>query len=576
MNEFKKMWRHDRWVLPFLREQKGGVIGSVLLSFGTIFAAAALMFVSGFLISRAAQRPSNILLIYVPIVLTRGFGIARPVFRYVERLVSHNWVLRIVSLARQRLYQSAASTASSIRSRLQTGQVLSLLADDLDQLQNLYLRTLFPIGAGIMLYLGSSIGIGVLNWHFMLVWILVLAFILILVPIFSFKMNRAKVQDQKELQSQLYTEATDAILGMQDWVLSGRQADLVKEQGRVMTALAGVKYKAMRFGWWRDFTIQGATVILMVLVLIWSDQQFKTDFIAINYIAAFTLAIIPLVDTFLSVNQGVGEASFYEDSITRLNDLPPVKPAESAIKLPTDSTIHFDQVSFAYPGDDKTVIKDLSFAVQPGEKLALLGRSGAGKTTILKLLAGDVVPSSGQVTIGDVAPSDLNDQLSEVVSVLDQHTYLFDTTILNNIRMGNVKATDEQVKTAVKQAGLADLIESLPDGYQTMMLEAGQRFSGGERQRVALARVLLQDAPIVVLDEPTVSLDPKTEYEVLNQMFSALADRTIVWVTHHLTGINRVDQIAFLKGGHFELTGTPTELYQDSPYFRELLALDQF
>lgn len=573
MKKIQKLLQNDHWIMPFLRQQKSGLFWSIFLSFMTTFAAGALMFVSGFLISRSAQHPENILIIYVPIVLTRAFGIARPVFRYAQRLVSHNWVLRIVSKTRRRLYESVASTAGSIRGRMQTGDILSLLADDLDRLQNLYLRTLFPLGAGIMLYIFVSIGFGVVNWRFMLWWFFILAIILIVIPLLSLKWNYNGVRRQKALQNQLYTEATDAILGLQDWVLSGRQADLVSRQGKVMSELADVKNKGMKFGWWRDFIIQMLVLLLTITTLIWAGNQFANDRDLVNYIAAFTLAIFPLVDSFVGVNQGVSEASFYEDSITRLNQLPVVKKIESA-PIPTNTTVKFDKVTFAY--DDKTIIDHLDLTIPTGEKIALLGRSGAGKTTILKLLAGDIKPYQGEVTIGGQSVSQLQPKMSELVAVLDQQAYLFDSTILNNVRMGNIHASDEAVAAAIKQAGLQPLIDALPEGYHTQMREAGARFSGGEQQRFALARILLQAAPVVVLDEPTVSLDPKTEHDVLTQIFSVLQDRTIIWVTHHLTGIENVDKVYFLEAGKFVLSGKPSLLRDESERFKQLLLMDQY
>ena len=573
MKKIQKLLQNDHWIMPFLRQQKSGLFWSIFLNFMTTFAAGALMFVSGFLISRSAQHPENILIIYVPIVLTRAFGIARPVFRYAQRLVSHNWVLRIVSKTRRRLYESVASTAGSIRGRMQTGDILSLLADDLDRLQNLYLRTLFPLGAGIMLYIFVSIGFGVVNWQFMLWWFFILAVILIVIPLLSLKWNYNGVRRQKALQNQLYTEATDAILGLQDWVLSGRQADLVSRQGKVMSELANVKNKSMKFGWWRDFLIQMLVLLLTITTLIWAGNQFANDRDLVNYIAAFTLAIFPLVDSFVGVNQGVSEASVYEDSMTRLNQLPAVKKIESA-PIPKNTVVKFDKVTLAYA--DKTIIDHLDLTITSGEKIALLGRSGAGKTTILKLLAGDINPNQGEVTIGGQPVSQLQPKMSELVAVLDQQAYLFDSTILNNVRMGNIHASDDAVAEAIKQAGLQPLIDALPEGYHTQMREAGARFSGGEQQRFALARILLQAAPIVVLDEPTVSLDPKTEHDVLTQIFSVLQDRTIIWVTHHLTGIENVDKVYFLEAGKFVLSGKPSLLRDESERFKQLLLMDQY
>ncbi|WP_273714547.1 thiol reductant ABC exporter subunit CydC [Leuconostoc mesenteroides] len=574
MKRLKKLLSQDRWIFPSLRQQKSGLFWSIFLNFMITFAAGALMFVSGFLISRSAQHPSNILIIYVPIVLTRAFGIARPVFRYAQRLVSHNWVLRVVSKTRKRLYESAASTASSIRGQLQTGEVLSLLADDLDRLQNLYLRTLFPLGSGMVLYLFLTIAIGTINWLFMLWWFVMLAVILVIVPLLSLAVNYKGVQQQKKLQQSLYIDATDAILGLQDWVLSGRQEDLVQNQGETMSRLAHVKNRSMKFGWWRDFVIQVLVLILTITTLMWATNQFSDSSSTVNYIAAFTLAIFPLIDSFIAVNQGVSESSFYEDSIVRLNDLPEPTLLQETRHTTNSAVINFNQVTFKY--GDKTIVDNLSFEVQPKEKIALLGRSGAGKTTLLKLLAGDIQSSLGEVTIDETPVQNLQGSMSSLVAVLDQQAYLFDTTIMNNVRMGNIHATDEQVQKAIEQAGLQPLINSLPNGYYTQMQEAGTRFSGGERQRFALARIMLQDAPIVVLDEPTVSLDPKTEYEVLSQIFSVLKDRTIIWVTHHLTGIENVDKVYFLENGKFTLSGSPAELHQNSARFKQLLLMDQY
>lgn len=574
MTNLKALLKNDRWIVPFLKNQHKGLLWSIILSFMTIFAAAGLMFISGYLISRAAQRPDNILLIYVPIVLTRGFGIARPIFRYAQRLVSHNWVLQFVSESRRRLYERVASSASKIRSKLQTGEVLSLLADDLDQLQNLYLRTLFPLGAGLVLYLVVIIGIGIFSWQFVIWWLIMLTVIMIIVPVISLLTNRSRIQRQKHLQAKLYADATDAILGLQDWISSGRQDDLVAHQGRAMKELARVKNKSMQFGWWRDFLIQLLALLLVITTLFWANSVFKNNQMAINYIAAFTLAILPLVESFTAVNQGVSEASFYEDSITRLNALPELVNKEPIEQQINGTDLKLINVTFSY--DHKTVIDNLNLTVQKGEKIALLGRSGSGKTTLLKLITGDIKPDLGSITIGEQHINKLQNQLSKIVAILDQQSYLFDTTILNNVKMGNINASDDQVKQAINQAGLQPLIDSLPMGYQTQMQEAGKRFSGGEQQRFALARVLLQDSPIVILDEPTVSLDPKTEHEVLSKIFEVLKNRTIIWVTHHLTGIESVDHVYFLKNGQFSLADTPKQLKQNSEHFKQLLAMDDF
>lgn len=158
--------------------------------------------------------------------------------------------------------------------------------------------------------------------------------------------------------------------------------------------------------------------------------------------------------------------------------------------------------------------------------------------------------------------------------MLNQKPHLFDTSILNNIRLGNGEASDEDVRRAAKQVKLHDYIESLPDGYHTSVQETGIRFSGGERQRIALARILLQDTPIIILDEPTVGLDPITERELMETVFEVLKGKTILWITHHLAGVEAADKIVFLENGKTEMEGTHEELLAANERYRRLYHLD--
>ena len=204
----------------------------------------------------------------------------------------------------------------------------------------------------------------------------------------------------------------------------------------------------------------------------------------------------------------------------------------------------------------------------------ILSPPGAGKTTLLKLLLGDEQPNSGAITINDQNINTLQQQRSSIISVLDQQPHLFASSVANNLRLGNLAATDEELWHVLKQVALSDLVGSLPEGLETPMTEMGNRFSGGEQQRFALARVLLQDTPIVVLDEPTVALDPITELNVLKTIFDALSDRTIIWVTHHLTGIEFVNDVIFIENKKISMQGAPEQLMTTEPRFKKLLQMD--
>lgn len=535
------------------------------------------MFNSGYLISEAARRPSSIIYIYVPVVLARGFGIARPVFRYSERLTSHNWVLRIVSDFRKKLYQAVETKATAIKQTHQTGDILSILADDIDHIENLYLRTVFPIVIGWLLYLCIVIAVGVFSWPVGLLLALLLGVIVLVMPLISVAVNGAREFQQKQIQSKFYTNLTDEVLGLTDWVISGRYNDFMALQTKPIKDIAALRRKDHYFQWWRGLGVQFFFLLAILTLLIWAGFDLTGSKAAANWVGAFALALFPIIEPFLEVSQGASEWPVYQQSIERVNGLSNeqvVLPEQKALTEPV-ADIKVDDVTFKYAGSDKVVLNSLSLDIKAGEKIALLGPSGTGKSTLLKLLLGDETPTNGTVTINGVSIDQLQGQRAQLFGVLDQQPYLFDTSVMNNIRLGNLDATDKQVKAAIEAVELKPLIESLPDGYDTEVQESGTRFSGGERQRLSLARILLQDAPIIVLDEPTVSLDPITERDLLNTVFEVLKDKTIIWVTHHLAGIEHVDQVRFLENGQFDMKGTPKELYRGEARFRKLYELDR-
>jgi len=576
MNKYKQLIKHDNWVFPYLKKYSGLLMLVIALGFLTIFCGGALMFTSGYLISRSAQKPENILMIYAPIVLTRAFGIGRPSFRYLERLVSHNWVLRIVSNFRKRLYQIVEKGTKSIHAKVQTGQVFNVLANDLFKIENFYLQMLFPTIIGWLIYLVGSFMVGLFSPIAAILLLIVLSLNTILLPLITVAIKGARDYKQKQIEEKIYTDLTDAVLGLQDWVLSGRTDELLEKQNHDFKQLNKLKEKDNHFDWWRGFVAEIVIALAAIILIVFANSVFGGNSDTVSWVAAFGLVMFPLSDAFVSISAGFGEWPRYADSIQRLNALEEQGTTEKvyeAVELPTDATIRFDHTSFEYE-PTHPVLKDINLTVQPGEHLAILGPSGAGKSTMLKLLVGDEAPTQGTVTIGNEPTTGFQSRRSELIAILDQQPYLFATTVANNLRLGNLHATDEQVWAALKRVHLDELVASLPRKLNTPMNEAGKRFSGGERQRFALARILLQDTPIVVLDEPTVGLDPITELAVLKMIFDVLADKTIIWVTHHLTGIEMTDDVIFIDDHEVSLQGSPRHLMETEPRFAQLLALD--
>lgn len=568
----------DQWIKPFLGKYKKLLILAIFLGVLTSFCAAALMFTSGFTIDKSATRPSNILAVYVPIVLTRAFGIGRPVFRYLERLVSHNWVLKVTSNLRKKLYDILELDASSISQKYRSGDILSLLTEDLGHLQNLYLRTVFPAIIAYIIGIIIVIALGAFNWVFGLAMLLLMVAELVVVPLWSVLVESARKYRQKALKNDLYTKLTDQVLGDYDWLIANRRHDFTNLTTEANREIGVSVQKSSRFDWMRDFLLQIILGLMAIVLLYFSSKLLTKDQATANWIGAVVLALFPLSDTIIPVAQGFEEWNEYKDSIIRLNDLnPPEKtlPQQLTIDPARFSDIKITDVTFTYPNEELPIIKNFSLEIKQKEKIAIIGPSGAGKSTILELILGDLTAQSGQITIDGINIDQLQDERPKLFSVLNQAPFLFNTTIYQNLIMANPNASKEDIYSVLERVQIRDFIDSLPEGLNTDVQEAGGRLSGGQRQRLALARVLLQDAPIVLLDEPTVGLDPLTEKKLLDLVFDVLADKTVIWITHHLQGIGHIDNLIFLNHTAIEMAGNPHELYQNNSHFRKLYEMDQ-
>lgn len=569
-----KAFEKDTWVKPYLQRYKAPLMLAIFLGFCTFFSAGALMFNSGYLISKSASLPENILLVYVPIVLTRAFGVSRPVFRYIERLTSHNWVLKMTSKLRRKLYHTLEKDAMVFKQKYRMGDILGLLAEDIQYIQNLYLRTIFPLIIALILYAFIVIAVGVFSLFFALYLALLLFILVIVLPVWSVVVNGARQEREKTLKTELYTDLTDNVLGVADWIFSQRGSEYVDTHLQVEQELYQVQDQKRLFNRRVHVLFQLIYSFVVIGLIVWTSQHFVGNHGgAANWIAAFVLSAFPVVDAFVVLPEAMQESNVYKDSINRLNALDET-PDEAPKNIEvTDTRIQVEDLSFSY--DHHLVLDRLDLTIEPGEKIAILGKSGSGKSTLASLIRGDLKPQNGLLTLGGVPTYQFGDAMSHYISVIQQAPYLFHTTILNNVRMANTNKSEEEVWQVLERVGLKKLVEQLPEGLHTMVDEAGLRFSGGERHRMALARILLQDTPIVLLDEPTVGLDPLTEQALIDTFFSQLQDKTVIWITHHLQGIEIMDRVIFIEDGRLEMSGTPADLAQNNARFQQLKAIDE-
>ena len=570
-------WRRDTWIKPFFKQYRRALLLALALGLATFVFAAALMFTSGYLIS-GAPLVVSVLVLNVPLGLVRLFGVGKPILNYFERLASHDWVLRMTSALRLRLYRSAESEAMAFGPKRSTGDVLGLLAQDVGHIQNLYLRTLFPLALGGILYLALVVCTGVLSLQLGLAILVLTGLAAVAAPLISVLANAAREARRKQQRARLYDTLSDNVLGVADWMFAQRGADYLVAHEDAQRALRAEQRRIERFNRMRDLALQLVFGAIVVVLLAWAGTRFGglPDGGA-NWVAAFALGFFPLIEVFAPLSSAAQEAGAYRDSIERLNDLPdPDAISHTSCPAPQEPLdIQIRDVQFRYEGEAEDTLRGLSLRIPFGQKIAVLGRSGAGKSTLASIIHGDLVPQQGSATLGGVSCAALGDGMARYLGVIQQRTYLFNATLLENLRIGNPDATEAEVRAALVRVGLGELLDRLPQGLNTMVDEAGKRFSGGERHRIALARVLLQGAPIVILDEPFAALDPITERELLDTLLDVFADRTLILITHHLQGVSKLDRVVFVADGAVSLDGTPADLERESASYRRLLALDR-
>ena len=566
-----------------IKKNKSMMTLVVILGILSTVSGAALMYVSGFLISKSSLRIGNILMLQVPTVLTRTFSLSQSTFAYLQRLTSHNLVLGIIEKMRSRVYKILEPHALKLKKEYKSGDLLGLIAEDIEHLQNIYLKTIFPSIVSLVLYVifvtlmfGYDMSYAILATLFGL-------FIIFIVPFVSLTFTRRNFQVMKEAKYDLYKNFTSAIFGISDWISSNRVNDFMNEYQEKETRLLKKETKIKIFVHFRENLVNfiaGLTVFYMIYSC-WSMTL--NDSIENVYIASFCMMALSVMSVSVMTSEAVAHIPGYEVSIKRVKDFYANEQddvdIDKALENKEGNVIDIENVTFAYE-NGKNVLDNISLSIKKGEKVAILGRSGVGKSTLVKLLTGTYTDYIGSISVLGKVPTEK--MLGTKISLLNQKPYLFDMTIRENLKLALLdkkeEVTDDEINSKIEESleksQLTRLISELPEGINTNVFETGSRFSGGERQRIAFARTLIQNNELLLLDEPTVGLDPKTEHELLKTIFEINRDKTIVWITHHLNSIKYMDRIIFIKDGKVEMNGTHEELYQTNEKYRKLYDMD--
>jgi thiol reductant ABC exporter CydC subunit len=520
---------------------------AVLLGAATVLFGVGLMATAGYLISRAAEQPA-ILSLTVAIVGVRFFGLARPVARYLERLTSHDVALRVLGPVRRRVYEHIEPLAPVELDGYRQGDLLSRLVADVDALQNLHLRGIGPplvaLASGCIAVAattaflpaaGVALGVGLLAGA-------------VLPPLAGAGLGERSGRREAPARGELTAELVETISGAAELTVYGREEDRLNEvretDGRLLrtarrAALADGVAEAVRL------TLMGLTVAAVLAFAVAAHSGGRLDGVLIALLGLLALASFEAVQPLAQAARELVATITAGERVLELTRRSSrvVDPVHAHALPAVPFPIVFENVRVRYDANEAPALDNFDLHLAAGSRLALVGPSGAGKTTVTNLLFRFLDPERGRITL---AGRDLReyraDDVRSVVALAGQEAHLFSATIRDNILLGR-SATEGDLVRVLRDARLEEWVAALPDGVETLVGEVGTQVSGGQRQRIVLARALLGNEPLLVLDEPTAHLDPPNAERLIEDVFAAAGNRAVLLITHRPEGLDAAEEL---------------------------------
>ncbi|MCG6822478.1 cysteine/glutathione ABC transporter ATP-binding protein/permease CydC [Klebsiella aerogenes] len=558
-----------RALLPYLalyKRHKWLLTLGVVLAIVTLLASIGLLTLSGWFLSASAV--VGVAGIYsfnymLPAAGVRGAAIIRTAGRYFERLVSHDATFRVLQHLRVATFSKLLPLSPAGLARFRQGELLNRIVADVDTLDHLYLRVISPLVGALVVILVVTIGLSVLDVTLALtLGGIMLATLLLLPPLF-YRAGKPTGEQITQLRGQYRQQLTSWLQGQAELMLFNasdryrkqmekteqrwqeaqrRQAELTALSQALMLLIGGIAVIAML--WMASEGVggnsqPGALIALFVFCAL----------------AAFE-ALAPVTGAFQHLGQVIASAR----RITQITEQQPeVTFSQQAPQSFSQVALTLNEVTFSYPQQSAPALKDISLQVAAGEHIAILGRTGCGKSTLLQLLTRAWDPANGQIQLNGQPLSELSETtLRQAMSVVPQRVHLFSATLRDNLLLAAPQVSDARLADILARVGLEKLLED--SGLNSWLGEGGRQLSGGELRRLAIARALLHDAPLMLLDEPTEGLDATTESQILDLLSEVMRDKTVLMVTHRLRGLARFNQIIVIDNGQIIEQGSHAEL----------------
>lgn len=545
---FLSLYRHHLWQL---------VLG-IILAITSLAASIGLLSLSGWFLAASALVGSSLLFnFFYPSSGVRGLAIGRTVSRYFERLVTHDGTFKVLAILRVAVFRKLIPLSPAGLSRYRNSELLNRLVADVDTLDTLYLNLISPFVSAVMVIVFMAIGLSFVSPLLALVICGSLTALLLIFPFVFYKLGQKLGKTAIVSRATYRSQFIEWVQLNAEFLLFGVQQQTKEKLQHTEQQWLHAQSRESQLAGWSNALLIAFNGILVTAVIYLSatainvptaDEPAALIALVVFCVLASLEILSPIGIAFLHLGQVIAAAERLNE-ITEQQPLVAFNGTAQWQKIEKNQPIvHFKQVSFRYPNRLEKTLNDLSFEILAGQKVAILGKTGSGKSTIFQLLVRNYDATSGQISlnfcnIADYPESTLRDR----IVTLSQRVHIFSSTLKDNLKMGNPQASDDELFSVLNQVGLSHLTEQ--EGLNLWLGEGGRPLSGGEQRRLGLARLLLSPAEMVLLDEPTEGLDRETEQQILQLIFQHCENRTLLMITHRMSGLEKFDQVYRIDGG---------------------------